>query len=255
MRLVVKVGTNTLSAPDGTLDIDYVTSLVDQIARLKQAGHQVILVSSGAVGAGRSIMQLEGSALPEKQVYAAIGQAHLIRTYSEALSPHGIVCAQVLATKLDFQHESHKKNMSICLRHLLHDDILPIVNENDVVAVDEIIFTDNDELAGLIAELLQADLALFMTSVDGILDAAGQVIADVPVNTAADQVGSITSDTSVGGRGGMTAKFAIAKRLALRGIAAMIVHGRRPDVLLDACAGKPVGTRVVRSATSLHHPK
>jgi glutamate 5-kinase len=246
-RIVVKIGTRTLSAADGTVDKHVIVSLVAQIAALKKQGHQVILVSSGAVGAGKSIFSLQGEGLPEKQVYAAIGQAHLIQLYGEMLAPYNIICAQILATQLDFQDQDHNANMLRCLENLLHDNVLPIINENDVVALEELMFTDNDELAGLIAKLLKADLAVFMTFADGVLGKDDEVIASIAVTNLHDRIESITDTTSLGGRGGMIAKFAISKQLAFAGIDVRIVNGRTQNILLDAVAGKSVGTLITRS--------
>lgn len=243
-KIVVKVGTNTISSADGKINKEVMFRIVEQIAQLKKLDYQVILVSSGAVGAGKSVLKLEAEGLPEKQVYAAIGQAHLINLYSELLSPHELICAQVLATRLDFQDQNHKVNMQNCLDHLLHDDILPIINENDVVAVEELIFTDNDELAGLVANLLKVETVIFMTSVDGVLDEQENVIAKIEIPDAEYVVNSITDSMSAGGKGGMVAKFAIAKQLALAGIRVVIVNGKTQNILSNAISDENVGTRI-----------
>jgi len=154
-KVVVKLGTNVLTRTNGALDITSISHIVDQIVQLKQQGIEVILVSSGAVGAGRSAIQLSKNLnkIVQRQVYSAIGQIHLLNLYNNLFGNHQIFCAQVLATKEDFRDRTHYLNMKNCFQALLRDNVIPIVNENDVISVNELMFTDNDELAGLIASL------------------------------------------------------------------------------------------------------
>lgn len=229
--LIVKVGTKVLTDAAGDLDHSVINAIAGDIAALKRTGRHMVLVSSGAVGAGRPIVRLPPD-LPEtarRQVYAAVGQARLMALYGSAFAEHGLVCAQVLATKEDFRDRTHYFNMRSCFENLLHDDIVPIVNENDVVAVSELLFTDNDELAGLVASMLAADALLILSGIDGLLGAGGRVIREITPDNLEAAAAAINPGTSAGGRGGMVTKFAVAKKLMSQGIEVRIGPGRRPD--------------------------
>lgn len=248
-KIVVKIGTNVLSRPDGLLDITTMSHLVDQIATLKRDGKEVIVVSSGAVGAGRAVLPLPGNLdkVVQRQVLAAVGQPRLMKQYSDLLERYGLHCAQVLATKDDFRDRQHYLNMKNCFLALLRDNIIPLVNENDVVSVSELMFTDNDELAGLVASMTGADTLVILSSVDGVLsgppgNAGTRVIPEIDVD---DQQSAhfITAEKSAFGRGGMMTKFRFARQAAKVGIVTYIANGKRPDALTDLAAGKPVGTR------------
>ncbi|MCC6461106.1 MAG: glutamate 5-kinase [Saprospiraceae bacterium] len=248
-KIVVKIGTNVLSRPDGLLDLTAMSHLVDQIAGLKRSGIDVVVVSSGAVGAGRAILPLpsELDKVIQRQVLAAIGQPQLMRLYSELLQRYGLHCAQVLATKEDFRDRQHYLHMKNCFLALLRDKIIPVVNENDVVAVSELMFTDNDELAGLVASMTGADTLVILSSVDGVLtgppgDPASQVIPEIDADDRAS-AGFITQEKSAFGRGGMMTKFRFARQAARVGVVTYIANGKRPNVLSDLAAGLPVGTR------------
>jgi len=171
-RLVIKVGTNVLTRPDGRLDVTNISHLVDQVAALKAAGISLVLVSSGAVGAGRELLNTPADfgEVARRQVLSAIGQVRLMELYRQLFAGHNLHCAQVLATKGDFRDELHADNMLNCFRALLHDSVVPVVNENDVVAVTELMFTDNDELAGQVARMLEVDALVILSSVDGLFD-------------------------------------------------------------------------------------
>ncbi len=244
MKIIIKIGTKVLSREDGTLDVDFLAGLVEQIVALRKKGIQVVLVTSGAVGAGKSLIALPSvkSETQRKQVYAAIGQVKLMTTYSQLFAAHGYLCAQVLATKEDFRDDVHYLNMQNCFEALLLDSVIPIVNENDVVATTELLFTDNDELAGLVARQLKADSLVILTGTDGILDAAGKTVSKVDPSNIEEVSGYISPDKSTGGRGGMLSKFRVAKELSEQGIAVRIVNGRRSTVLLDVLNGVDTGT-------------
>lgn len=243
-RIVVKIGTKVLSLEDGTLDAALLARLVDQIVELQKKGVQMVLVTSGAVGAGRSLSLPHDirSEIVQKQVYAAVGQVKLMAMYSELFGKHHFHCAQVLATKEDFRDDAHYQNMQNCFEGLLLDKVIPIVNENDVVATTELMFTDNDELAGLVAMQLKADTLIILTSTDGILDLSGKTVSQVDSSNSDMVAGYITLEKSSGGRGGMASKFAVAKELIRKGISVRIINGKQPNVLLDACNGKETGT-------------
>ncbi len=243
-RIVVKIGTKVLSAESGVLDTDFLAHVVEQIVALRKKGLQVVLVTSGAVAAGKSTVTLEDgkSESVQKQVYAAIGQVKLMATYAELFGKHGYHCAQVLATKEDFRDEQHYVNMQNCFEGLLLDNVIPVVNENDVVATTELLFTDNDELAGLVAKQLTADCLVILTSTDGILDTAGNTVPEVHSSNIETVSGYINPDISTGGRGGMTSKFAVAKELSRKGISVCIANGKKEGVLLSVVEGQTAGT-------------
>ena len=152
------------------------------------------------------------------------------------------IIAQVLATKEDFRDAQHYLNMQNCFEGLLLDNVIPIVNENDVVATTELMFTDNDELAGLVAEQLKADSLIILTNTEGILDDEGKTILEVNSSNIEIVLGYINPDKSTGGRGGMTSKFKVAKKLSEKGISVHIVNGKREGILLDIVKGQKVGT-------------
>ena len=246
--VVVKVGTNVLTRPDGLLDMTSISALVDQIAKLKSLGVSVILVSSGAVGAGRSLLPLEEQThkVVRRQVLSAIGQVRLMEIYRQLFLNYGLFCAQVLATKEDFRDRRHYLNMKNCFQALLRDQVVPVVNENDVISVTELMFTDNDELAGLVAAMINAEGLIILSSVDGVLDgppdsAGSRVIPEIdPADPGSEQF--ILPSRSSFGRGGMHTKFRVAGKAAGVGIATYIANGRRPDILLQILQGEPVGT-------------
>lgn len=246
-RIVVKIGTKVLSEENGTLDLDFLRHIVLQIAELRKSGLQVVLVTSGAVSAGRSLVSLGEikSETVQKQVFAAIGQVKLMSTYSEFFAKDNYYCAQVLATKEDFRDETHYLNMKNCFEGLLLDNVIPVVNENDVVATSELLFTDNDELASLVAEQLSADSLIILTNTDGILDDADNTVAEINSSNVDIVASYINPSKSAFGRGGMISKFTIAKELSKKGIAVHIVNGKEKNVLLDVVHGKKVGTQFV----------
>ncbi|MEK7109567.1 MAG: glutamate 5-kinase [Patescibacteria group bacterium] len=243
-RVVVKIGTKVLSRQDGTLDVEFLADLVGQVVRLRKQGIQVVLVTSGAVGAGKSLISLQDikSDIVQKQVFAAVGQVKLMNTYSELFGAHGYHCAQVLATKEDFRDEQHYRNMQNCFEGLLLDNVVPVVNENDVVATTELLFTDNDELAGLVAGQLKADSLVILTGTEGILDNAGATVAEVNNSNREVVAGYINPDKSTNGRGGMASKFAVAKELSQRGISVHIVNGKNENILQAVVDGRGAGT-------------
>jgi len=169
-RIVIKIGSNVLTREDGLPDLERISHLVAQISEIKKQGKEVILVSSGAVASGRSLLSVSDKfdAVATRQLFASIGQVKLINTYSELFQKHNLVCAQVLVTKEDFRDRLHYLNMQNCFSILLQHNVVPVVNENDVISVTELMFTDNDELAGLIASMLKADALIILSNVDGI---------------------------------------------------------------------------------------
>lgn len=248
--LVIKVGTNVLTRPDGRLDITNISHLVDQIAALKAAGISLVLVSSGAVGAGRELLQVRAGTeeVARRQVQSAVGQVRLMEIYRQLFHNHGLLCAQVLATKGDFRDDLHADNMLNCFRALLLDEVVPVVNENDVVAVTELMFTDNDELAGLVSRMLKVEALVILSSVDGLFNgppeqATSQLIKHV---SAGDQtvLNFVQEEKTSFGRGGMATKLRIATQTATAGIPVLLGNGRTPDILSGLIEGEWPGTTV-----------
>ena len=250
-RIVVKIGTKTLSTEDGRLDINFLRRIVAQIVQLRQKKQEVVIVTSGAVGAGRSLVKKHGieSSIVQKQVFAAVGQVKLMGTYSELFGAHDYMCAQVLATKEDFRDEEHYLNMQKCFEGLLLDNVVPIVNENDVVATTELLFTDNDELAGLVAVQLKADCLIILTTTNGVLNSENETVKEVSSSNAATVEQYITPDKTTSGRGGMMSKFNVAQQLSSKGIDVYILNGREENVLLSLDNGTYSGTRFAPQLT------
>lgn len=246
-QIIIKVGTNVITQENGLLDEAVLESLVKQMATLRKEGHSIILISSGAMGAGRTLIQLEEkvSKVVERQVLASIGQVRLMNHYMELFQKEGQICSQVLTTKEDFRDRTHYLNMKNCFEGLLTNGVIPIVNENDVVSVDELMFTDNDELAGMIASMMNADHFIILTSVDGIYtghpdDPTSDLIHVVEPGT--DLKDYISPGTSSFGRGGMLTKAKIAKKMAGICITVHIANGKKDGILHDVLAGKMRGT-------------
>lgn len=252
-RIVVKVGTNVLTTAEGLLNETVMTSLVEQIADLKKQGIEVILVSSGAMSAGRQILKnrmslprasVASRGVAARQVLAAVGQVELMHRYSLKFRKVDCVCAQVLASKEDFRDRQHYLNMRDCFMALLQEKIVPVVNENDVVSVSELMFTDNDELAALIASMVNADALILLTSVDGILiqndDGTSAVLRTAEHES--DWKSHLRPEKSSFGRGGMQTKCRNAQRLAGLGITTHIAKGTEPDILGKLLSGKEFGT-------------
>lgn len=236
-RLVAKVGSQALCTPEGALDLAVIAGLAGEAAALRQEGWDVLLVSSGAVAAGREVAapaeERIGDPVTARQVLAAAGQVHLMTCWQAAFREHGLLTAQVLLSKADFQSRQHYLNMRACLEGILEAGLVPVINENDVVSVTELMFTDNDELAGLLAAMVGADRLALLSAVDGVIDpGSGTVIPrwDEAVHTPESVV---RSGTSALGRGGMHSKLSVARKTAKLGTDTVIADGRRPGALGD----------------------
>lgn len=246
-KIVVKVGSNVITRADGFPDTDRISNLVQQIVTLNKKGIQVVLVSSGAVASGRSVIKIKDKSDPvaERQQLAAVGQIKLINTYAQLFAGYDKVCAQVLVTKGDFRDRRHYLNMQSCVNNLLENDIVPIVNENDVIAVTELMFTDNDELSGLIASMISADALMLLTSVDGLYSGnPGDPTAKlIPViDSPKTDFSFITQEKSAFGRGGMITKSRMAVKMAGVGVTVHVANGKTDDILIHIADGKKVGT-------------
>jgi len=250
-KLVVKVGSNVLTQTDGLPDESRIKHLVDQLAQIKKQGIEVILVSSGAVASGRSLIKVseKQDAVTTRQLLAAIGQVKLINTYSTFFGEHALQCAQVLVTKEDFRDRAHYLNMKNCLQILLQNEVIPVVNENDVVSVTELMFTDNDELAGLIASMLNADALIILSNVDGIYNGDPKLESSRVIEEITGSVSNLASFISTGkssfGRGGMITKTNMAHKVAKLGIHVHIANGTQDLVLTDLLDGNLVHTHFI----------
>ena len=243
-RIVIKVGTSTLTRGGGPPDTAYIADLAAQIAAQQKAGCSVVLVSSGAIRAGMNRLKLPGRprSIPQKQAAAAVGQGLLMHTYSEAFASHHIPVAQVLLTREDLRERTRYLNAKNTFAALLGHHVVPIVNENDTVSVDEIKFGDNDTLAALVASLIEADTLLLLSDVAGLYDkdptqfAGAQLIPVVETIDRALEQRAGGAQTPMG-TGGMTTKIQAAKICAGSGVTMRIADGRRPAVIADALAG------------------
>ncbi len=237
--VTIKIGSNVLTRPDGKLDLERITHITDQIAELHQQGIKLILVSSGAVASGRSLVPQPPKKDPvsERQLLSSVGQIKLVSTYSNLFEQHGITCAQILVTKQDFRTREHYLNMKNCLSVLLENNIIPIINENDAVSVTALMFTDNDELAGLLAAMMDSQALFILSNVDGIFngdpDKKSSVLVEEIRNGETDLADFITTRKSNFGRGGMLTKGRIAQNTAAAGIAVHIANGTKHGIILD----------------------
>jgi glutamate 5-kinase len=237
-KIVVKVGSNVLTREDGMLNISRMAHIVEQIAQLKKEGVHVILVTSGAVAAGRAgvepIRKLDP--VSSRQLWSAVGQVKLINRYADLFQERGVTCAQVLTTKENFGDRLHYLNMRNCMQTLLENDVVPIVNENDTISVTELMFTDNDELSGLIASMMDMEALILLTNVDGVYTSSpdqkgSELIRTIQHNRSAEGI-NISTKKSNFGRGGMLTKYHIAAKLASQGISVFIANGFRENILL-----------------------
>lgn len=237
-RVAVKIGSNVLTRADGMLDITRMSALVDQIAGLRKAGVEVIMISSGAVASGRS--ELAGTAtrhldsVEQRQLFSAVGQAKLINRYYELFREHRLTVGQVLTMKENFSTRRHYLNQRGCMEVMLASGVIPIVNENDTVSVTELMFTDNDELSGLIATMLHVDSLVILSNIDGLYtgspsDPSSRLIREV--NPSDDLSGYVSNERSGFGRGGMLTKCGIARKVAEEGIEVIIANGKTDDIL------------------------
>ncbi len=250
-RIVAKLGSNLLTGGSSRLDPDVMADLVRQVAALAQAGAQVAVVSSGAVAAGRARLNaaIEQRDIPHRQVLAAIGQAHLIERYDTLLRGHGLTAAQALLTRADLTDRAGYLNARNTLTALLELGVIPVINENDVVADEELrggAFGENDSLSALVANLIDADLLVLLSDVDGLYhsdpgtDPQAVPIAEV---TSYEEARRAAGGAGRLGRGGMRAKVEAAHRATSAGTTVIIVGGRTPDALLRIARGETLGTR------------
>lgn len=246
--IVVKVGTNVLSTDDDQLDADRITSLADQLHQICATGRKLVLVSSGAIGAGMGLLGLKQRPkdLSHLQAAAATGQAHLIHIYDKAFRPHGHHAAQILLTANDFKNRSRYLNVRNTLRTLHEFGAIPIVNENDTVSTEEIKLGDNDRLAAMVAGLIQADLLIILSVVDGLLtgDPTDPASRRLPLVERFDEelLNLVGASKSSRGTGGMRTKLEAVHTATAVGVNVVIAHGKRAGVLNEIMKGDDIGT-------------
>lgn len=247
MRIVIKIGSNVLTRADGMLDVTRLSSIVDQVTDLRRQGHEVILVSSGAVASGRGELRdlpadTRLDSVASRQLFSAVGQAKLINRYYEFFRDHNIHCGQVLATKENFARRSHYLNQRHCMETMLANGVIPIVNENDTVSLTELMFTDNDELSGLIATMMDADKLVILSNIDGVFTgnpADPDTVLLERVEAGDDIDRYICSTKSSAGRGGMGSKCRISRRVASEGIEVVVANGKREGIIAAAVNSDP----------------
>ena len=249
MRIVIKLGTSTLTHATGHLNIRRVEQLAKVISDIKNAGHQVILVSSGAIGmgVGKLGLRCRPTDIPTKQAAAAVGQCELMYIYDKLFGDFHHTVAQLLITGDDVKNEQRHQNFSNTLGRLLELGALPILNENDTVATEELVIGDNDTLAAIVAESVRADLLILLSDIDGLYTADPHKDPDAKLITHVRQLDdSIYAlagiSASAQGTGGMVTKLQAAKICMACGCAMVIANGRNPGDLYDILDGKPVGT-------------
>ncbi|HEY6873402.1 MAG TPA: glutamate 5-kinase [Geobacteraceae bacterium] len=257
-RVVVKIGSRVLTLENNGLDRDFMKQLAAQIARLKGEGREVIIVSSGAVAAGRNDLGIEGKprTIPQKQAAAAIGQSRLMRAYEEAFSTFGHTVAQILLTRDDLSDRLRFLNARSTIETLLACGVIPIINENDTVAVDEIKFGDNDNLSALVTNLTEAELLVILTDIDGFFDADPRTNKDARLISLVESITRKVEHAAGGsastvGTGGMVTKLAAAKKAGKFGVPTLMVNGKSPGIVARAMAGEEVGTLFLAAKESL----
>jgi glutamate 5-kinase len=248
--IVVKVGSSTVTGPDSGVDRAFLDELVGQIAELRALGHAVVLVTSGAIAAGVEALGLPGrpTDMPTLQATAAMGQVRLIETYAVFAAQRGISIGQVLLTRQDVGRRQQYLNACHTLERLLDLDVLPVVNENDTTAVDEIKLGDNDYLAALVGMMVHADVVVLMTDIEGLYNADPRTSPGARLIERVEHLSDELAEAAGGpgsaaGSGGMATKLESARVLMRAGIPMVVCHGRQPGVLRSVIEGEAVGTR------------
>lgn len=245
-RITIKVGSNVITQSDGSLNERRILRIVEDVAVLYKQGIEVILISSGAVAAGRGelVPSKKTNIIAAKQVWAAIGQVKLMSSYQFLFGKYGIRAGQLLAAKESFRDRRHYLNMKNCISAMLENGVLPIVNENDTISINELMFTDNDELSGLISSMMDCRSLIILSNVDGIYNG-------IPGKPGSELITKIEKDSenpekyisnvkSGFGRGGMFTKYSIARKVAAQGIDVFIANGTRDAIITDIVRGKDV---------------
>ena len=258
MRIVVKVGTSTLAHSTGRLNIRHTEELVKVLSDLKNAGHEVILVSSGAIGMGVGKLSLSArpTDMSSKQACAAVGQCELMYTYDRLFNAYNHTVAQILLTGVDVEHTERRVNFQNTLSRLLELGALPIINENDTISTEEISIGDNDTLSAMVAASIRADLLILLSDIDGLYDSDPHKNPDarlIPVvERLDDHIRALAGGSGSSlGTGGMVTKLQAAQIATEAGCEMVIANGHHPAALYDIAAGQPVGTRFLAGRKDL----
>lgn len=253
-RIVVKVGTNVMTNRNNRIVGPILKNLVRQIAYLYERDIITILVSSGSAIAGKEVLGdcKATDKTTRRQVFSAVGQPRMMRHYYTMFHDFGMRCAQVLATKRDFAEGEYKDNMINCYEGLLEEGIIPIANEDDAVSLSMSMFTDNDELASLVAELVDADMLIMLTDIDGLFtghpdDDDSKLLHIVGTEENVDEYVQESKKGEGEGRGGMKSKIKVAQSTAKKKIPTYIANGKEENIIIDIVKGKKVGTKIEKS--------
>ncbi len=245
-RITIKVGSNVITQCDGSLNIGRILRIVEDVAVLMKQGIDVVLVSSGAVASGRNEIapSKRTDIIAAKQVWASIGQVKLMSSYQFLFGKYGIQAGQILAAKESFRDRRHYLNMKNCISAMLENKVLPIVNENDTISINELMFTDNDELSGLITSMMDSQSLIILSNVDGIFNgnpglAGTELIKSIDIDSENPEK-YISSEKSGSGRGGMLTKYSVARKMAALGIDVFIANGNRDSIISDIVRRKEV---------------
>jgi len=251
-KIVVKVGTNVLTNKDNRILGPVLRELVRQISVLNERDIDVVLVSSGSAIAGKEVLgEIKATdKSTRRQIYSSVGQPRLMRHYYSIFHDYGMRCAQVLATKRDFDAGKHRENMINCYQGLLSEGVTPIANEDDAVSLSMSMFSDNDELASLVAELIDADRLIILSDTDGLYtghpdDEGSEKITEVTVDQNVEKYVKASGKKEGEGRGGMASKLKIAKGTAKKDIPTYIANGKRENVIVDIVDDKEIGTKFI----------
>ena len=251
-KIVVKVGTNVLTNKDNRILGPVLRELVRQISVLNERNIDVVLVSSGSAIAGKEVLgEIKATDKTiRRQIYSSVGQPRLMRHYYSIFHDYGMRCAQVLATKRDFDAGKHRENMINCYQGLLAEGVTPIANEDDAVSLSMSMFSDNDELASLVAELIDADRLIILSDTDGLYtghpdDEDSEKITEVTVDQNVEKYVKASGKKEGEGRGGMASKLKIAKGTAKKDIPTYIANGKRENVIVDIVDDKEIGTKFI----------
>ena len=257
-RIVIKIGTSSLIYPNGNINLSSIDELAFVLADLSNQGKEVILVTSGAIGVGMNQLQLKTrpSTIPEQQAVASLGQATLMNIYSQRLASYGKLAGQVLLTRDVIEYPESRKNVTNTLEQLLQMKIIPIINENDTVSVDELDhltkFGDNDQLSAIVAQLTQADLLVMLSDIDGFYSDNPNTNPEATLHHHISEITTEITQQAGGkgsqfGTGGMASKLKAAKRILDHDLAMVLANGKQPKIIFDIIEGAPIGTLFMKN--------
>jgi glutamate 5-kinase len=263
-RIIIKLGTSTLTAGSKNISLPHLLELVKAVAQLHNQGFEIMLISSGAIATGREALNQPAleKHVPAKQMLAAVGQSRLMEIYNKLFQMYGITVGQVLLTREDLVSRSRYLNARNTLEALLNYSVIPIINENDTIATDEIRFGDNDNLSALVANLVEADMLVMMTDQDGLFtgnprtDKTARLVSEISTPEIPEDIFKAARGSNSGlGTGGMETKLQAADLARRSGTTVVITNGARPDLLSKIIDGEPVGTRFLPVISTLESRK